>query len=125
MPIITVDRKGATRIVILTRNYAFKIPNFHDGYSLFIRGILCNLQEYVMGKDDWCKDINPTIYGNRFGLLNIQPRLRHVRHRGLFWVEYKRMLILTQFKDFISSDAKPENFGYAKGMNLLKLDYGS
>lgn len=122
---ISINRKGATRIVILTNKYALKIPNIRDGYKFFIMGILCNIQEWIMGNGDWCKDINPTIYHNRLGLLNIQPRLRPVRHRGLFWVEYKRMLTLTQFKDFISSDVKPENFGYTKGMKLLKLDYGS
>ena len=36
--------KGGTRIVFLTKKYAFKIPTFKS-YKLFINGIQANLEE--------------------------------------------------------------------------------
>lgn len=118
--------RGATRTVLLIGKYSFKLPCLHHNYAMFIEGIRANLNEgrFVGFKDQ--APIAKTLYSNRFGLLNIQERVRPVSHRGLFAAELHTLCAHTFFsKDFIMDDPKPENFGYNKRNVLVKIDYGN
>lgn len=42
-------KSGVTRHVIITARYAFKIPNFRNGWSIFLCGLLANLSENEWG----------------------------------------------------------------------------
>ena len=120
--ILKLDLKGCTRTVLLTKKYAFKIPTFKS-YKLFISGIQANLEEKV-----WTtlgiKCINSSYYCNRFGFLVIQKRVRQVNHRGLFWVEQKRLRVLSEYPEIHKVDVKPENYGYNELNQLVKIDIG-
>lgn len=123
---IQLNRQGCTRTVLLIGNYALKFPCLHYNYRMFIEGIRANLSEgrFVRFKDP--APIARTFYSNRFGLLNIQERVRPVRNRGLFWPELHRICLNGGLPVvFIQSDVKPENFGYNKLNQLVKIDYGN
>ena len=119
---IEIDRKGVTRTVILTKHLAIKIPTFVS-FKLFLNGWLANIQESTFG--DVGFDCLAPVKASFFkDLILIQQRIKPVRHRGLFWVEYKRLLIQSKVKYLHESDVKPENYGYAN-CKLMRLDYGS
>lgn len=120
--ILKLDLKGCTRTVLLTKKYAFKIPTFKS-YKLFISGIQANLEEKVWTTLD-IKCINSSYYCNRFGFLVIQKRVRQVNHRGLFWVEQKRLRVLSEYPEIHKVDVKPENYGYNELNQLVKIDIG-
>lgn len=116
-------RNGATRTIILVRKYAIKLPCLHHNYEMFIEGIRANLAEgrFVNFSPD--APLAKTFYSNRFGLFNVQER---VRNRQLFIPELC-VLCAKGFlpKDFYMDDAKPENFGYNLKNELVKIDYGN
>ncbi len=123
---IRLIRSGVTRTVILVGKYAIKLPCMHHNYAMFIEGIRANLNEgrFVGYQHD--ATIARTLYSNRFGLINIQERVRPVRNIGLFLTEIHVICTTTTFsKDFILNDLKPENFGYNDKNILVKLDYGN
>lgn len=124
MGFIKINRQGCTRIVFLTKKYAFKIPTITT-WEGFVLGLLGNMNErrWKDSPQDWF--ICPLLYSNRFGLLNIMPRCSPVKHRGLYLTELKRICVLSPLPDdFYMSDAKPQNYGTYKG-RMVKLDYGS
>lgn len=122
---ISIDKKGATRIVFLTKKYAIKIPSFYS-WKMFLHGLIANLNERAF-KEYSCtpgSGLCPTVYASETGLISIQKRCLPVQHRGMFWVELAHLACSTVLhEDFFYSDAKPENFGYIDG-KLVKLDYG-
>ncbi|EDQ2390356.1 hypothetical protein RU50_001275 [Salmonella enterica subsp. enterica] len=121
-----IKTNGVTRTVILVGRYAVKFPAFHYGYAMFIEGIRANLNEGRFVGFDSRAPIARTFYSNKFGLLNIQERVRSVRHTGFFRLALCEMCKKSDFfkEDFLMDDPKPENFGYSS-TGLVKLDYGS
>lgn len=115
-----INKQGCTRTVFLTKKYAFKIPTFKS-YKLFISGIQANLEEKFWTTLN-IKCINNSYYCNHFGLLVIQKRVRHVNHRGLFWVEQRRLRVLSEYPEVHKRDIKPENYGYNELNQLVKID---
>lgn len=121
---IKINTQGCTRIVILTKRYAIKIPRITT-WEGFLLGCLGNLNE-----SRW-KDVPknfflcPILYANRFGLINIMPRCSPIKNTGLYFTELERICVLSPCdREFYLSDAKPENFGIYQGQ-MVKLDYGS
>ncbi len=117
---VYIDRRGATRTVIVLRKHVIKIPSFKS-WKLFLHGLLANMQERQIST---CNDVVlcPVISSSRMGLFVVMPRCYPVNHRGLFFTELCRLM--GKFpREFYLSDAKPENFGYFKG-RLVKIDYG-
>lgn len=117
-----VDRKGATRLVILAGDYAVKVPVVRFGIRAFLTGMLANLNECR-----WrgvSKNMPRTLYCNRFGLVLVAKRCRPIHHRGLFYVALAELIATSDVaEDFWLSDCKPENYGYI-GVDLIKLDAG-
>jgi len=117
-----LNKQGATRYVIMMKKIVIKIPSFCS-YKHFLYGLLANLQESQFSiRTFTC--LNPVLYGNRLGLFVVQKRIKPVRHRGLFWVEHRKLTIESELPDIHLSDVKPENYGYDHGQ-LKRLDYGS
>lgn len=120
--VVELILSGTTRIVILTKHHAVKIPNIKY-FKLFLCGWLANIQEYELSQGNFtCLAKVKQSYFNSF--IIIQKRLDNVNHRGLFWVEYKKILLESVIPDIHLSDVKPENYGYDKGI-LKRIDYGS
>ena len=118
-----LDKKGVTRIVILTKNYAIKIPNFLYQHNHFLQGCYANWSErmlYKMWKDytdepNLRELIAPSYFCSWFGLIQIQKRVA-LLNRDLTKGEKKK------FKIVASTDLKKENFGILDG-RIVCVDY--
>lgn len=116
-----IDKRGATRVVIVMRHIVIKIPSI-TSWKLFLLGLLANMQERqfsTMRDPNLC----PVITSSRFGFFVVMPRCHPIRNMGLYATELYRIRGSLP-RDFYISDAKPENFGYMRG-RLVKLDYGN
>lgn len=114
----TINRKGTTRIVILTKNYAIKIPNFYF-YRLLLRGILGNLQERkfsTLKSEELC----PTIFSSFGGLINIQPRCKEINRQEFTLYESK----INKICSIYPVEKKINSFGWYED-KLVAFDYGS
>lgn len=118
---------GVTRTVILIGRYAIKLPCVHHNYAMFIEGIRSNLAEGRFVGYDPQAPIAKTLYSNRFGLLNIQERVRPVSHKNKMFRLALVELASGEFfhRDFILDDPKKDNFGYNSQNKLVKIDYGN
>lgn len=116
--------KGTSRSVLLIGKYALKFPRCLS-WKAFVMGMLANINEaqWKNAPNDW--HLCPLLYSNKFGLLNIMPRCKSIKHRGLYAVELARLSAITPLsKSWYVYDAKPRNFGMLNG-RMVKLDYGN
>ena len=125
-----INKTGGTRVVLLTKNYVFKIPRM-GSWKQFVQGMLSNITE-GQWKGFKNEHLCPITYSNRLGLLVIMRRAKAVEHTGLFWVNLAELYAKVDAeepgdyhldKGFFDYDAAPKNFGYHKG-KLVKIDYG-
>jgi hypothetical protein len=116
-----IDRTGCTRIVILTRRYAIKMPNFIDDYRLFLTGLLANLQESRFGKTGW-PQLCPVLFSLPFGLLVVMPKLPLLTD-GEF-----EAFDVNAFRDqqeyYVPVEPKSNSFGWFND-RIVAIDYGS
>lgn len=62
---------GVTRIVILTREHAIKIPTVMYGWKMFLYGLLGNMNERLWsGRKGLC----PVLWGSWGGFINVMVR---------------------------------------------------
>lgn len=108
-----VDKTGITRTVVLTKTLAIKIPCLRYGWSIFLTGILCNLNERLWWNITHDERLCPVIFSEPIGLLLVMKRCPDVDH-------------LPPKEDFdcLPLDYKIDNFGYLNGKVVLR-DYGS
>lgn len=109
-------KKGLTRWVLLTKNYAIKFPRIYWGFRFFAIGLLGNLNEgyYYKNFKNYYKDkFCPVIFNGGFFL--IMPRLDICK--------FKEEIDFEKFAG-IPFDPNVENFGYYHGQIVL-VDYGS
>lgn len=119
-----INRKGCTRTVLVFNDFVVKIPTLRS-WELFLHGLLANISEerFTRGLDNRL-GLVPMYYGSKLGICVISKRVREVRHRGLFWVELTRLVVLSDLHpDFWYHDAKPENYGFINNQ-LVKIDLG-
>jgi len=130
-------RRGTTRVVFLTRRWAFKVPNPKE-WRLFLHGMLANLQERKFGRG-YSEALCPVRWADPLGLLVVMPRAKPMKH-DIWWVSWMisgglREPIFLQtskeepvFKDLdgniLPIEAKIDSFGYLDG-KLVVVDYGS
>lgn len=119
--LMRVDRTGASRIVILTRRYAIKIPNFRDDWPrLFCRGICANMQEVNFAITGW-PELCPVLFSLPWGLLLVMPRLRlltddeFVEHIPEGWTDRGDYVIPVEMKS--------NSFGWLD-QRPVAIDYG-
>ena len=111
-------RRGMTRTVFLTKNYAIKVPRRKDckGHKAwtFIRGWSANMSEADWsgyGKTEVC----PVVKSYLWNLINVYPRAV-VATEAEAEENYPKMSFKTP------SDTKATNFGWLNG-NFVWLDY--
>lgn len=120
-----IIKSGGTRYVWLIGRYAIKIPSLFN-WGSFLNGLLANMQEHRFGKMN-----NPSLakvhISSSLGLFVIMERVQPIRHRGLFFIELKRLVLLSKDlpADFLLRDGGVRNFGYNSECKLVKLDYGN
>jgi hypothetical protein len=120
---ITINRQGITRTVILTKRYAIKLPALRHGWAKFLYGLLSNIDEarFACMANEFA--LCPTIFAMPGGWLNIQPRcqtLSDAEWRLIAWIERDDKRDTWQG---MSCDFKRDNFGTLNGRIVL-LDYG-
>ena len=120
---------GGTRIVLLTKRFAWKLPRF-DSWKCFVQGMLSNMKE-GQWKDFGNKHLCPIKYSNRFGLLVVMVRAQEVTDEKKFKEDLSQLLEEESEgidpcelgASFFEWDGFSKNFGYIDG-NLVKIDYG-
>lgn len=136
---LSVNRRGITRTVILTRRWAIKIPTIRGlGHidkgariASFCRGVLANRSEL-----EWSgiEGLNPVVWSLR-GLINVSRRAAPVPAGGLYdEYEVDDGLSLTQrakdayaaiTADFVPiGDRKSDNIGVVDG-RVVWIDFDS
>lgn len=117
---------GCTRIVILTKRYAFKIPNFAvswgDKWRLFLHGLLANQQEWRFWSYGRYPELCPVIFYLPLGLLVVMPKAQELSDEEFFSRDFKS---LVDRKDYcIPAEKKPNSFGWLNGQ-IVAIDYGN
>jgi hypothetical protein len=119
---------GATRNVLLTRRYAFKVPRFLPwSWILFRLGFHCNRMERRFGRLGHEK-LCPVLFADRFGWLVVMPRCDPAKPLESFR-DLASMAMCPVEWYFWNSQGLPFdnyyfNFGIYKG-RLVALDYGT
>lgn len=116
MNLFRINRKGTNRIVLLTKNYAFKIPNFLDGLKMFYCGLYQNMTEGLWKDSEHLFPI-PKIYNKGFfGFVLVMERCSEISKHEFFHLNKK------QFEMFDNLDFQLSNFGKTKLNNIVLLD---
>ena len=136
-----MNRTGCNRIVLEFKDFVIKLPNFLDGWKLFLRGLLCNCQEIEFWPGDWHEDkLCPITFYISGGWLLVMPRARILTDQEFLALSENDYLtdwlIIRQDKEFsdctvgyLPTELKSNSFGYLKDSRgqekLVVIDYGS
>lgn len=123
----TVNRQGAARIVILTKRFAFKLPNFigYKGgrWKLFLSGLLANGQEKLFWTQGGYPELCPVLFSLPLGFLIVMPRV-DVLEDDEFSVWDVREFCTK--KDYcIPAEEKANSFGRLGDGRIVCIDYGN
>lgn len=116
-----LNKQGITRIVILYKNIAIKIPNFLYNHQHFLQGCYVNWCERTFYKNmksishQFHYKVAPSYFCSWFGLIQIQARCEPMTEE----LTDKQK---EEFEPICGLDNKKENFGWYKG-KLVCLDY--
>lgn len=98
-----------------------KVPNFLDGWSLFLRGLLANMQERQIGRSALA-GICPVLFSTIGGWVVVMPRAR-VMTREEF-LSFDPGAFCNRDDYSIPSEHKENSFGYLHG-EVVAIDYGN
>lgn len=113
-------RAGATRLVLLTKKYAFKLPN-PSGWKSFLWGLLSNLQEADLGRRGW-EELCPVLFSLPGGFLVVMPRAEVCSEATMPDEETLRKLT-SQPDRCVPAEWKADSWGYLEG-RLVAIDFG-
>jgi hypothetical protein len=122
-----INRQGITRIVILTKRYAIKIPNFTYCQQHILWGLLGNLNEANVSKNKQVAHrICPVLFHLPLGLLVVMPRVEVLNdlQYHLYYKDIQSLLYDVNEDSIISAESKSDSYGFYKG-NVVVIDYGS
>lgn len=114
--------KGTTRLVLVTKYFVIKVPNFTYSQQNFLSGCLANYNErWFCRKFKMLPEIElvaKTYFTSWFGLFNIQERV--------FPLDYdiKEYPEIKETYKHVCKDFKSDNFGETKTGTTVCLDYG-
>lgn len=117
---MTVDRTGVTRLVFLTRHWAFKVPNFINGWRLFLQGLLANMQEREFSRA-YFEKLCPVVWSIPGGWLVVMPRCRVMTDAEFQAFDAKSFVDGPDY--VVPAEAKSDSFGYLDG-RIVAIDYG-
>lgn len=122
-----INREGCTRIVILTKTRAYKIPNFLDSWPrLFCSGILSNIQETSFSTLHW-PELCPVLWSLPWGLLVVMPRLVELTDQEFSELNYAEWIKggqdLPHGEWVVPVEPKSNSFGWFEGRPVA-IDYG-
>lgn len=114
-------RNGCTRIVITTKRLAFKFPNFLDGWSMFLHGLLANMQEAGWSKVK-TKGVCPVLFRIPGGFLGVMRRAEILTLDEFCEFDYEKFRENTDCA--IPTEFKRDSFGWLDG-EIVAIDYGN
>ena len=115
-----INHNGVTRMVILTKRYAFKIPVPYD-YRRCLQGLLSNMQEVRFSKAKW-PELCPVLFHLPLGLLVVMPRVRVMTEEEFDKFDFAGFV--HQYDYYVPSESKPDSFGWLDG-KIVTIDYGN
>lgn len=111
---------GTTRTVFLIFKYAIKIPTFYQ-WSLFLRGLLANMQESMFSKTKW-PELCPVLFSVPCGFLIIQRRAQPIDIEEYYSLSYSELVNRNEY--VIPAEDKPNSWGKING-KIVAVDYGN
>ena len=125
-----IIKEGSTRIVLLIRDWAIKIPNFRE-WRLFLHGLLANMQEKTLNV---YPEVCPIIFSFPGGFLNIAKRTRELTDLEFEQeilpkcerdTNYVNRVYFVNTDDYcLSVEGKASSFGWLDG-RIVIIDYGN
>lgn len=115
------------RIVLLTKRWAIKVPNFLDGWKLFLKGLLSNMQERELGRMDY-PELCPVLFSLPGGWLVVMRRVELLSDDE--WPEFINHPTIRKEKPHhvrwcgVVVERKANSFGRLDG-RVVCIDYGS
>ncbi|PDT86527.1 hypothetical protein [Sinorhizobium sp. BJ1] len=113
-------RCGTTRLVILTRRYAFKLPSIKS-WRLFLMGLLGNIQERQFGTIGW-DGLCPVLFSIPGGWLVVMPRCRAITANQWDNLDFNKFVDREDY--VLPVECKQDSFGWLNG-KVVAYDYGS
>ena len=112
--------QGTTRIVFVTKHYAFKIPHLLNGWELFLHGLLANIQEKTFSdaKFDGLCPVKFYIWG---GFLVVMPKARVFTEDDFKEFDFLEFCYRAEY--VIPAEYKHTSFGYWNH-RVVAIDYG-
>lgn len=125
---MNINKTGSTRIVILTKKFAIKIPRFGD-MEYFISGMLSNLRERRLHKE--CPNYFCPVLFSIPGLLLVMPRVKTLEKAPTM----VHAFMFDLFHDCNNRNREAQiargyceyayvNYGFYKG-KVVAIDYGT
>ena len=121
-----INRQGCSRIVIVTRNSAWKIPAIYDSanhwsWKAFCQGMLANMQEVVFSKAGW-PELCPVTFKLPLGLLVVMPRVEVMTSEE--FAEWDVDNFVEKEDYCVPAEKKYNSFGWLNGRPVC-IDYGN
>ncbi len=121
-----IKRTGVTRVVILTKHYAFKIPNFceswGDKWRLFLHGLLANMQERRLWQVGRYPELCPVIFYIPLGFLVVMPRVPELTDDEFYALDFETLVNRPDY--YVPAEPKPNSWGWLNGYPVA-IDYGN
>jgi hypothetical protein len=114
-----LNRKGCTRLVVLTRRFAFKVPNPSE-WRLFLHGLIANMQERQFSKAGW-PELCPVKFALPLGFLVVMDRAQPMTREQ--WDAFDAEAFCTKDDYCIPAELKMDSFGWLRG-RAVAVDYG-
>lgn len=113
--------RGATRSVLLTERYAFKVPRLAS-WRLFLCGLLANMQEREFSRGGW-PELCPVLLSLPGGWLVVMPRAAPLTDAQ--WDQTEAWMHEDSDRDYVLPvELKRDSFGLL-GSRIVAVDYGS
>jgi len=112
---------GVTRHVLLVGPYAIKVPRLNYGWGKFLTGLLCNMQERMMGTlglDALC----PVVWSIPGGWCVVMRRARIMTDEEFDAFDVEAFLDRPDYS--VPAERKSNSFGWL-GDRIVAIDYGS
>lgn len=121
-----IDRTGCSRIVILTKWWAWKIPAFLNSanewsWRTFCQGMLANMQEATFSKAGW-PELCPVKFHLPLGLLAVMPKVQLLTDDEFCAIDLKAFIEKEDY--YVPVEEKANSFGWLDN-RIVAIDYGN
>jgi hypothetical protein len=118
-------QRGTTRIVVLTKQWAFKFPMIGRGWQYFLCGLLANMQERhysrAIGRDLYklCR----VVFRIPFGFMVVMRNARPLSAQEFAVWEHNYNSFVKCDAGYLPDERKASSFGWIEG-RVVAIDYG-